>query len=74
LLLDLIVFVGSASDNEKVELRSQQFAQTRDSEKLIFDFDLGTETALSHRVRTQSAQEIYATEIWPIGFAKVELR
>ena len=29
-----------SSDNEKVELRAMQFAQTRDSEKLIFGFDL----------------------------------
>jgi hypothetical protein len=64
----------SASDSKKVELLAIKSAQTREIEKLILDIDLGTEATLSHRVRTKGAEEINATEIWPIGFAEVELR
>ena len=38
--------------SEKVEPNVLEFVQTRDVTKLNLDIDLGTEAALSHRVRT----------------------
>jgi hypothetical protein len=44
--------------SEKVEPKADNFVQTREIEKLNLGIDLRTETALSHRVRTQCTKKI----------------
>ena len=44
--------------SEKVEPKALEFVQTREIEKLNLGIDLRTETALSHRVRTQRTKKI----------------
>jgi len=44
--------------SKKVEPKADNFVQTREIEKLNLGIDLGTEAALSHRVRTKCTKKI----------------